>query len=143
MKFNITTRTDGLQNVRHRVEVMKRAPDETLKQLAEEQVAVVQNRIRNTKTDPDGQPWAPWSMATIRAYSRSGRGGSLLFRTGALLDSIQYRISEKTLTIFSNVGYAKYLQFGTPKMPARRFLGWNQESINRVKEILKEKINDR
>lgn len=141
MKFNITTRTDGIQNVRKRVEVIKRAPEETLRRVAEEEKQAVQNRIRNTKTDPEGQPWAPWSMATIRA--NAGRGGSLLFRTGALLDSIQYRISEKTLTIYSNVGYSKYLQFGTPKMPARPFLGWSRDNINRIKQILKDACNDR
>ena len=141
MKFNITTRTDGLQNVRKRAEVIARAPEETLRRVAEEEVRAVQNRIRNSKTDPEGQPWAPWSMATIRANAR--RGGSLLFRTGALHDSIQYRISEKTLTIYSNVGYARYLQFGTPKMPARPFLGWSRDNINRIKQILKDACNDR
>lgn len=141
MKFNVTTRTDGIQNVRRRCEVIARAPEETLRRVAEEEVQKVQNRIRNTKTDPEGQPWAPWSMATIRA--NRNKGGSLLFRTGALLNSIQFRISEKTLTIYSNAGYAKYLQFGTPKMPARPFLGWSQADINRIKQILKDACNDR
>ena len=138
MKFNITTRTDGLQNVRRRCEVIARAPELVLQQVAAEEVKATQNRIRNSKTDPDGQPWAPWSMATIRA--NKNKGGSLLFRTGALHDSIQFRISEKTLTIYSNVGYAKYLQFGTPKMPARPFLGWSRENINRIKKILQDAV---
>lgn len=138
IKFNVTTRTDGIQNVRKRFDVIMRAPEQVIKQVALDEVKATQNRIRNSKTDPEGQPWAPWSMATIRA--NKNRGGSLLFRTGALLNSIEYRISEKTLTIYSNVGYAKYLQFGTPKMPARPFLGWSRESINKIKKILQDAV---
>jgi len=138
IKFNITTRTDGIQNVRKRFDVIMRAPEQVIKQVALDEVKATQNRIRNSKTDPEGRPWAPWSMATIR--SNKNRGGSLLFRTGALLNSIEYRISEKTLTIYSNVGYAKYLQFGTPKMPARPFLGWSRESINKIKKILQDAV---
>lgn len=138
IKFNVTTRTDGIQNARKRFDVIMRAPEQVIKQVALDEVKATQNRIRNSKTDPEGQPWAPWSMATIRA--NKNRGGSLLFRTGALLNSIEYRISEKTLTIYSNVGYAKYLQFGTPKMPARPFLGWSRESINKIKKILQDAV---
>lgn len=138
IKFNVTTRTDGIQNVRKRFDVIMRAPEQVIKQVALDEVKATQNRIRNSKTDPEGQPWAPWSMATIRA--NKNRGGSLLFRTGTLLNSIEYRISEKTLTIYSNVGYAKYLQFGTPKMPARPFLGWSRESINKIKKILQDAV---
>lgn len=138
IKFNVTTRTDGIQNVRKRCTVIQRAPEKVIQQVALEEVRATQNRIRNSKTDPNGRPWAPWSMATIKA--NAGKGGSLLFRSGALLNSIEYRISEKTLTIYSNVGYAKYLQFGTPKMPARPFLGWSRESINKIKKILQDAV---
>jgi len=136
MRFNITTRTDGLQSTRNRITTIQRAPQKTLEEVAKMGVDATKHRITQSKTGPDGQPWAPWSMATIRA--NRGKGGSLLFRTGALNNSIEYRISEKTLTIYSNVGYAKYLQFGTPKMPARPFLGWSQADINKIKKILQD-----
>jgi phage virion morphogenesis protein len=139
MRFNVTARTDGIEAIRHRFRTIERAPQKVLEQMGKEAVTSAQNRIRNTKTSPDGQPWAPWSMATQRA--NRGKGGSLLFRTGALLNSIQYRVSDKTLTVYSNSGYGKYHQFGTPKMPARPFLGWNQQDINKVRDILRNTIN--
>lgn len=137
--FNITTRTDGIQEVRRRVEVMQRAPQHVLEQVAKDEVLAVQQRIRTSKTGPRGEAWAPWSMATLRQRTREGTlAGGLLNRTGALLNSITSRISGKTLTIYSNEGYGQYLQFGTPKMPARPFLGWSPASINRIKQLLRE-----
>lgn len=141
MKFNVTTRVDGMQAVRHRFEVIKRAPQETIKQVAVEEVARVQDRIRSSKNDPDGRPWEPWAMSTLRQRQKEGNAGNgLLYKTGALLGSIQYRISEKTLTIFSNTTYGKYLQFGTAKMNPRPFLGWSRDSINRIRTLFKENV---
>lgn len=137
--LNMTTRTDGLQNVRRRLTAIQNAPQGILEQVAKEEVAATQQRIRSSKTDPQGRAWAPWSMATMRARRRDGTASrGLLNRTGALLASITSRVSEKTITIYSNIGYAKYLQFGTRKMPARPFLGWSNASINRVKQLLRE-----
>lgn len=141
MKFNVTTRVDGMQAVRHRFEVIERAPDAVLKQVALEEVKNVQDRIRSSKTDPDGRPWEPWSMATLRQRQKEGTvAGGLLNKTGALAGSIQYRISSKTLTIFSGTPYGRFLQFGTPKMPARPFLGWSRTSINRIRDLFKESV---
>lgn len=141
MKFNVTARVDGMQAVRTRFKQIERAPDTVIKKVAEEEVANVQERIRNSKTDPEGRAWSPWSMATLRQRQADGTAGNgLLYRTGSLLGSIQYRISQKTLTIFSNVGYAKFHQFGTSKMDARPFLGWSRTSINRIKELFKEQV---
>ena len=136
MRFNVTVRTDGIEALRRRISHVKEAPKEALRFMGEKAVRDTQRRITSSKTSPDGQPWQPWSMATQRQYAQSGRGGSLLYRTGALNNSIQYRLSEHTLTVYSNVGYAKYHQFGTSKMPARPFMGWVSEDINTLKQIL-------
>ena len=138
MRFNVTIRTDGMQDLRRRISHVKSAPKEVMEIMGKKAVTDTQTRIRSTKTSPDGQPWAPWSMATIRA--NAGRGGSLLFRTGALHNSIKYRLSEHTLTVYSNTGYSSYLQNGTSKMPARPFLGWTENDINTIKRLLKERI---
>ena len=141
MKFNVTTRVDGMQAVRHRFNQIEKAPDAVIKKVAVEEVAATQERIRNSKTDPEGRPWTPWSMATMRQRQKEGNAGQgLLYRTGSLLNSIQYRISNKTLTIFSNVGHGKFHQFGTSKMDARPFLGWSRTSINRIRDLFKENV---
>lgn len=141
MNFNVTTRVDGIQQVRNRFKMIERAPQKVLKQIADDQVRETQNRIRTTKLNPQGQTWAPWSMATLRQRQRDGSAArGLLFKTGQLWQSIQYRISEKTLTIFSNIGYARYLQEGTMRMPARPFLGWSQQALNSIKQKMKDAI---
>lgn len=141
MKFNVQTRVDGQREIRSRFDVIARAPQASLAQIGQEEVARVQHRIHDSKVDPDGTAWAPWSMATIRYRQRhGGSAGGLLYHTGALERSITYTVSEKTLTIKSNVGYARYLQQGTWKMPARRFLGWSQEALNRIKQIIKDAV---
>lgn len=139
MILNLTTRTDSLQNVRRRIKLIQDAPPKVLQRVGELEVNDTKNRILSLKVDPDGQSWAPWSMATLRKRGNEGTASlGLLFRNGELYKSIQMRISAKTLTIFSNVGYAKFLQQGTIHMPARRFLGWGNAAINRFKDIWKE-----
>ncbi len=48
-----------------------------------------------------------------------------LFETGALRDSITHNVDSngKEAAIGTDLDYAKYLEFGTSKMPARPFLG--------------------
>lgn len=140
MRFNVTVRADGVQELRRRISHVKDAPKEAMEIMGRRAVSDTQLRIRSSKTAPDGTPWAPWSMATQREYARRGHGGTLLFHTGALHNSIQYRLSEHTLTVYSNVGYAKHLQFGTNKMPARPFMGWTGNDLNTIKRLLKEHI---
>ena len=111
-----------------------------LNKVGREQVVAAQTRIRDSKTDPNGKPWQPWAMATLKQRMRQGNASrGLLYRTGALLTSIQYRISNSKLTIFTNKPYGKYLQFGTPKMPARPFIGFGNQ-INNIINTLKEAL---
>lgn len=101
-------------------------------------VASTQARIRTTKSDPRGSPWAPWSLATYMARARAGElSGGLLFNTGRLYNSIQYQIQGKQVIVGSDVFYAQFLQEGTPKMPARPFIGFSEgdrEMIKRTAE---------
>lgn len=111
-----------------------------LDKIGKEQVNLTQQRIRSSKTDPTGKPWAPWSVATLRQRQRQGNASrGLLYRTGALLTSIQYRVSNSVLSVFTNKPYATHLQFGTPKMPAREFIGWGNQ-INTILERIKDKL---
>lgn len=108
------------------------------KQIAEEEVLDAKQRITFGKTDPDGRPWAPWSISTMRQRTRERnlqRG--LLYRTGRLLNSIKSRISGDRVEIYTNTDYAGYLQRGTTKMRPREILGFGRQSIDRIKNRLK------
>ena len=114
---------------------------EALEQLGKEEVDITRARIDTGKVTPDGTPWAPWSIATLRERTRTGTtAGGLLHKTGALSQSIKYKLNPNSLVISSDSPYAQYLQNGTSNMPARPFLGWNQEAINNFRERLHQAI---
>lgn len=81
-----------------------------------------------SKTGPDGAPWAPWSAA----YAKSRRRGqSLLVAEGHLRDSIEWRVEGDAVHIGSNLVYAAIQQAGGREgmrpgpaaIPARPYLG--------------------
>jgi phage gpG-like protein len=86
-------------------------------------VAQVKDRIKSTKQDPDGVPWIP---------RKDNKSHPLLFNTGDLFASINKTVGPNGVTITSDVDYAKYLQLGTSKMPARPFLGWGAQDKESV-----------
>lgn len=116
-----------------------RDPRPLLEAVGQLLVASTQARIRTTKSDPRGSPWAPWSLATYMARARAGQlAGGLLYNSGRLYNSIDYQVQGKQVIVGSNnVFYASFLQDGTPNMPARPFIGFSEgdrEMIKRTAE---------
>lgn len=129
--------------IERKKKAIARVKEKTLKEIGKEQVELTQERIRSSKTDPMGRPWAPWSLATLRQRQREGnQSRGLLYRTGALLTSIQYSVKDNILKIFTKVPYAQHLQYGTPKMPARPFIGWGDQ-LNTIVKRIKDALNDK
>lgn len=69
----------------------------------------VRRRITTEKRGPDG-PWPKWSKAYAR--SRKGSGGSLLMRSGGLLDSITSSATDEEVIVGTNKAHAATHQFG-------------------------------
>lgn len=98
-------------------------------------------RISLTKTAPDGSIWKQWSPATALARKKDGTAsGGLLYRTGALANSISYKVSNDEVEITASAKYASFLQLGTSRMPARPFLGISLDDSNAIGEIIKRQI---
>ena len=117
------------------------ASEAALKELGEQEVNIARERIRTGKSSPDGTAWRPWSMATLRQRIREGTtAGGLLYKTGALYNSIKWKLTGKNLIIYSDSPYGQYLQSGTSRMPARPFLGWSKEGLNNFRERLRQAI---
>lgn len=134
MQVKTTIKTGAIDQIvakkRQQIEIARTTE---LQKIGRDEVRATQDRIRSSKTDPTGRSWQPWAMATLKQRRREGTAGrGLLYRTGALLNSIMYRVDRGILTIYTDASHARYLQFGTPKMPARPFLGWG----NRINNIV-------
>ena len=114
-----------------------------MEQVGQELVNSTKRRIETTKQDPDGQPWSPWALATKRAREKDGTSGKgLLNRTGRLLESITYQVQGNNLAIGTEVPYSVFLQMGTSKMPARRFIGFGAQDEQTIRRIWTEWLNN-
>ena len=86
-------------------------------------------RLRDEKSDPDGNAWESWS--DDYALTRHG-GNSLLMGEGDLDDSIQFIVGIEQVEIGSNLPYAAIHNFGGEEVginiPARQYLGFSDEN---------------
>ncbi len=93
------------------------------------------DRIRETKTAPDGKRWQDVSPAT--AAAKNGRGG-ILVDQGLLVASITHEASAKSVITGSIMGYSVYAQEGTKTMPARPFLGLSAQDYQDIDELMSD-----
>lgn len=111
-------------------------------EFAQGELEDVQRRIMTAKTDPYARRWAPWSFATRqqRIRQRNANRG-LLYRTGALLRSFRAVIRGATVSIVSNLPYARYLQDGRWNMRPRVIVDLGSKlSMNRLRKIIKRNL---
>jgi phage virion morphogenesis protein len=74
-----------------------------------------------TKTDPNGHPWAPWKPATVKRYPKDGNG-TLLDRYGDMLGSLNHHADANSVTVGFGKPYALFHEYGTSKMERRGLL---------------------
>lgn len=110
-------------------------------QILDESAALLLHRIRTrflAQVDPDGIPWKPSMAARIRASK--GRGGGTLFNTGRMFHSIQvYKEGFDSRAIGTDVPYAAKHQFGLDGMVVRRFMGFGNEDVVLVEQLIKKR----
>ena len=94
----------------------------------------LESNVRNrfaTRTDPNGQAWAPWRPATVESYpypgspaaTKDGPGNArLLDRYGTMLDSLSYDANAASVRVGFGQPYATYHEFGTKHMERRGML---------------------
>ena len=109
--------------------------------IGEEEVTRTKQRLVTSKTDPNGIPWQPWSVRTLRQRTRENKvARGLLDRTGVLIRSIKSKVSGNFVIVYSNTLYSLWLQRGTTRMPQRQFLGWGNNVKKNIKKLLIEGI---
>jgi phage gpG-like protein len=102
-------------------------------------------RIELTKKNPDNVKWDPWKESTAKYLREHKPKSSLLVREGLLLGTIEHQSAgNDAVLVGSPMEYAEYLQEGTKKMVARKFLGFGADNIielqDAVDEFMKEQV---
>jgi phage virion morphogenesis protein len=101
-------------------------------------------RISDTKTAPDGTPWAPWSEAYDETRNHSQH--SLLVNRNDLFDSIQNDTSGDTIRVGTNLVYGAIHQFGSAGaeggIPARPYLGLSREDEREITDLVIGRLED-
>lgn len=115
-------------------------------------VEVSQQAFDNESDPVTGQPWKPLSpkykawkegrntRMSARRRRTPGfrpRGTKILVLQGYLKRSIHSLVTgKKRVAVGTNVPYGEYHQYGTGKMPRRRFLGWNKQDEEEIRGIV-------
>jgi HK97 gp10 family phage protein len=91
--------------------------------ILERAAQMVQKKAKST-IGKNNENWAPLALGTIADKQRKGfKTPAPLLRTGELRDSIEYTIvSDHEACVGTDLEYAKFLEFGTSRMPPRSFL---------------------
>lgn len=90
----------------------------------------------DTKTDPNGQPWAPHKPSTTVAYAKADTNqdgeyrsqGTLLERTGDMRRSTGINAGADFVDVGFGKPYAEYHEFGTKYMERRGLITADPES---------------
>ena len=74
-----------------------------------------------TRTDPGGQPWAPWLPSTQESYPENGNR-RLLDRYGDMLASLNHQADARSVSVGFGSQVAAYHEWGTKHMVRRGML---------------------
>lgn len=87
-----------------------------------------------TKTDPAGNPWAPWKPSTVKSYPKSGANNRLLDRFNDMLGSLNHQVDDDSVFIgfgaaaSGGFSYPEAHERGTEKMARRGMLTADPDS---------------
>jgi phage virion morphogenesis protein len=110
----------------------------SLGEVIEEQT---KERIDISKKDPEGKKWDPWKESTEKYMRKYFPKASLLYRDPAkgLLGSIQHQMAGSDSVLIGSIQeYSVFLQEGTRKMVARKFLGFGTTDITELQDAVDE-----
>lgn len=74
-----------------------------------------------SRTDPNGQAWAPWAQSTVDSYPEDGNR-RLLDRYGDMLASLSHQADATSVRVGFGQTHAAFHEWGTQHMPRRGLL---------------------
>lgn len=93
-----------------------------------------QARLDSEKLGPGGESWDPWS----EDYAKSKGRGTMLEKSGALLESLAVERGSDAVSIGSNLLYAAVHLHGSDKqgIPARPYLGFSDDDMVELSDVV-------
>ena len=128
--MSITAEVTGdFTRLQNRVGVWRRRVEgDLLNRVAQRIGKQTRDRIRREKRSPDGTPWAP---------RKDNKPHPLLQDSRKMERSIKAARESKTLIkVGSNIGYDKFHQGGTRKMPAREVYGLSAGNVDDIERLI-------
>jgi len=129
--FSVTYDDERAQALLQRLSQIVARPRQALTGSAQALRRLIKDTFQDQR-DPWGRPWTRHAPATAAARDRTGGGGSILFDTGRLSNSVDAIADENGVTAIVSTDYASYHQFGNPShrawggpvspLPQRAFL---------------------
>lgn len=134
MAFRVLIDDSELRNADKRLaKITDKDFRDLLTAVGETMMQVADSRFQS-KTDPDGRSWAPWS----ESYRKSGRGRSLLERSGKMRKSLRKRVTRRTVRVKFGVDYYEFHHDGTSRMPKRQILGFGGEDLTSIDQTVED-----
>ena len=104
-------------------------------QIAAHLEAVAQRAFENESDPNTGGKWAALSPRYLARRQRMGRWpGKILQLTGEMAASLVSESDADSALVAIGTSYAKYHQFGTSRMPARPFLGLDEQGEQDIRQ---------
>lgn len=98
------------------------------------------NAVFETEGGVLGSRWAGLQPVYDFMKRKQYPGRGTLVRTGKLKKGFEDDVTEKSATISNRVDYAKFHQFGTRRMPARKLIDIDNPRREKIIDIFKEGI---
>ncbi len=146
----ITLTLTGDQAVQHTLNQLLKQCSDLSAPLAEigEYLTEVHQQRWQQQVAPDGSPWEPLSEVTVAMKGHS----TILKDSKTLIPELHYQITNEGLFFGSNEVYSAMMHFGgttspnsmipNVEIPARNFLGLNNDDENEVLAILNDDLEN-
>ncbi|WP_281955460.1 phage virion morphogenesis protein [Pseudophaeobacter arcticus] len=135
------------QGLKEAIAALSRLEGFQMAELADDAGAILESSTRrrfDTKTDPDGEAWTPWSEAYDE--TRDHEVHSLLLDGGDLRDSMASYSNGAEAHVGSNLVYAAHHQIGGEEigsgMPARPYLGVSDDDELDLQDLVTTRLEE-
>lgn len=106
---------------------------------------LLNEQLRNMDSEGSslGKRWSPLAPSTVENRFRKGKWPGKMLQVSGELKTRNVTASDSTKAeVNNNTPYAKFLFYGTKNMPARPWLGLNEETENRIITLYSKLLNE-